>query len=572
MARAKPGEPARIKPKTAAVDESNRGIEQLKDLMAQIEDLSREGFPYRDAVRARTELSLRETIRRIFGEKSEEYQNHKNHKLRTSHRAESAQTIAVLKSLIAQLEHQLLGAPVKAAHSEPLPSNKTVLKAVPASDHVPIATAPGPIATESGPPPQASDGATPNMNPPAEDPSSAPDPVQPAAKKPESTLSSTTAPPLTAPDSAPLPLPSTAAEAISRGTTPAAMEQSARTQGQAEVDSRSSCDPTHPPGSVVPPADHKILAAELVSPSDPASTITASPVFSQTNAVVPPTPANNVASVQPSEISIAAPSPPTIETANAPESPESGMLQLPSASAPPSLQPASVASAGLSGEPDHTLRMPVADQSAVREPRPAPSHPLENPYSATQPTYTYAACRDQQPAGSEIHSSSPSNVPEASSHRPSAHVESLGILRKICSRFHLVVRQLRLRRDDRATLEVEDEYDVQDLLYALLRLEFDEIEMESWCPGYATASRTDYLLNNGQIVIMAKKTRTGLTVRDLTDQIKIDSAHYSGRTERLTLMCFIYDPEGRIGNPRGVESDHAMVSDAYTLEVVIAPK
>ena len=90
-----------------------------------------------------------------------------------------------------------------------------------------------------------------------------------------------------------------------------------------------------------------------------------------------------------------------------------------------------------------------------------------------QPTYRDVASRDEQPASSEIRSLSPSNVPDASSNRPSAHDDSLGILRKICSRFHLVVRQLRLRRDDRATLEVEDEYDVQDLLYALLRLEFE---------------------------------------------------------------------------------------------------
>ena len=216
--------------------------------------------------------------------------------------------------------------------------------------------------------------------------------------------------------------------------------------------------------------------------------------------------------------------------------------------------------------------MPVVDRSAVLEPRSTLSRPLEDPYSSTQPTYRDAASRDEQPTSSEIHSLSSSNVPDASSNRPSAHDDSLGILRKICSRFHLVVRQLRLRRDDRATLEVEDEYDVQDLLYALLRLEFDEIEMENWCPGYATASRSDYLLNSGHIVIMAKKTRTGLTVRDLMDQIKIDSAHYSGRAESLTLMCFIYDPEGRIGNPHGVESDHATASDAYTLEIVIAPK
>jgi hypothetical protein len=137
----------------------------------------------------------------------------------------------------------------------------------------------------------------------------------------------------------------------------------------------------------------------------------------------------------------------------------------------------------------------------------------------------------------------------------------------------LVVRQLRLRRDDRPTLEVEDEYDVQDLLYALLRLEFEEIATENWCPRYAGgAARTDHLLRNANIVIIAKKTRAGLAVRDLIEQIKIDFAHYSGRADCRAVMCFVYDPEGRIGNPGGFESDLTTVSDTQTLEVVISPK
>lgn len=123
MARAKSNEQGRIKSKAAAIDEVTRGIDKLKDLMAQVEDLSREGFPYQDAVRARTELSLRETIRRIFGEKSEEYQTHKSHKLRTNHHAGYPPTIAILKQLVARLEQQksdLLGVkPTQAESSAP---------------------------------------------------------------------------------------------------------------------------------------------------------------------------------------------------------------------------------------------------------------------------------------------------------------------------------------------------------------------------------------------------------------------------------------------------------------------
>jgi hypothetical protein len=66
---------------------------------------------------------------------------------------------------------------------------------------------------------------------------------------------------------------------------------------------------------------------------------------------------------------------------------------------------------------------------------------------------------------------------------------------QLCLRFHSVVRQLRSRHDGRTALVVEDEYDVQDLLHALLRLHFDDIRPEEWTPSYGGKStRMDFLL------------------------------------------------------------------------------
>lgn len=64
---------------------------------------------------------------------------------------------------------------------------------------------------------------------------------------------------------------------------------------------------------------------------------------------------------------------------------------------------------------------------------------------------------------------------------------------RICTRFHAVARQLRERHEDRETLNVADEYDVQDLLHALLRIYFDDIRPEEWTPSAAGgASRVDF--------------------------------------------------------------------------------
>ena len=81
MARTKTSEPSRVRSKSATVEELTRGVGNLQEFLAQVEDMGREGFPYLDAARARTELQFRECIRRTFGEKSPEFQEHRHHRL-----------------------------------------------------------------------------------------------------------------------------------------------------------------------------------------------------------------------------------------------------------------------------------------------------------------------------------------------------------------------------------------------------------------------------------------------------------------------------------------------------------
>jgi hypothetical protein len=136
-----------------------------------------------------------------------------------------------------------------------------------------------------------------------------------------------------------------------------------------------------------------------------------------------------------------------------------------------------------------------------------------------------------------------------------------------------VARQLRLRKDYRATLEVEDDYDLQDLLCALLKVEFDEVGTDEWTPPYtAGAPRTTLLLNKDQIAVVAKKTKSGLSIKEIADQIAADSAYYRAQDKCATLFFFIYDPEGRIGSPKRLETNLTSVSERCTVEVLVAPK
>jgi hypothetical protein len=139
----------------------------------------------------------------------------------------------------------------------------------------------------------------------------------------------------------------------------------------------------------------------------------------------------------------------------------------------------------------------------------------------------------------------------------------LELVATICERFQLVVRQLRERHAKRVTLEIHDEYDVQDLMHALLRLHFDDVREEEWTPSYAGgAARMDFLLKEEEIVIEAKMTRSKRGTKEIADELIIDAARYKEHKDCKTLVCFVYDPDGVIKNPRGLERDLAKLSDS----------
>jgi hypothetical protein len=146
-------------------------------------------------------------------------------------------------------------------------------------------------------------------------------------------------------------------------------------------------------------------------------------------------------------------------------------------------------------------------------------------------------------------------------------------IQTICDRFPLIVRSLRKRYKNRPTISVSDEYDVQDIFRVLLALYFDDIRPEEWVPSYAGGnSRMDFLLKRESIVIEIKKTRETLKDKDIGDQLIIDIARYQTHPECKALFCFVYDPEGFISNPIGLERDLARKDNNLEVIVIIAPK
>jgi hypothetical protein len=103
---------------------------------------------------------------------------------------------------------------------------------------------------------------------------------------------------------------------------------------------------------------------------------------------------------------------------------------------------------------------------------------------------------------------------------------------------------------------ISDEYDVQDLLNALLRLHFDDVRPEEPTPSFGGgASQTDLVLKNEQIVVEAKMARPTLGDKEVCFELMQDTAHYKRHSECRKLVCLVYDPRGLIENPHGIKSE-----------------
>lgn len=151
--------------------------------------------------------------------------------------------------------------------------------------------------------------------------------------------------------------------------------------------------------------------------------------------------------------------------------------------------------------------------------------------------------------------------------------EKLNAIINISNRFPNIVRKLRNRYKDRETIDIEDEYDVQDLYHALLSLHFDDIRPEEFTPSYAGKnSRVDFLLPEIETVVEIKKTRRTLKQAKLGEELLIDIARYKTHPACKTLICFVYDPDGWISNPDGLINDLNKDTEELEVKVIIVPK
>ena len=128
--------------------------------------------------------------------------------------------------------------------------------------------------------------------------------------------------------------------------------------------------------------------------------------------------------------------------------------------------------------------------------------------------------------------------------------KSIYLLDKLTSVAAGIKQRHKKNGKSRPTLQIKDEYDVQDLLHGVLAIGFEDVRRETYTPSYAgTTARTDFLLDPEEIVIEVKMTRKGLLRKQLIQELIIDIAYYKNIANCKHLICAIWDSGKYLTNP-----------------------
>ncbi len=149
-----------------------------------------------------------------------------------------------------------------------------------------------------------------------------------------------------------------------------------------------------------------------------------------------------------------------------------------------------------------------------------------------------------------------------------SHPERLELLPEVNSRDKLAVilgvfdsistgiSFLSKRNHGRPPYVVENEYDLQDLLYVILKPFFADARLEEYTPKHAGgAKRIDIVIPSIETVVETKYVRDERHAVSVADEIKVDIESYHVHPSCKTLCVLVYDSRMMIKDPINVAID-----------------
>ncbi|MCM0622454.1 hypothetical protein [Nocardioides bruguierae] len=136
-------------------------------------------------------------------------------------------------------------------------------------------------------------------------------------------------------------------------------------------------------------------------------------------------------------------------------------------------------------------------------------------------------------------------------------LDAVQLILTLAERFLLVQRRLRKHpHGGGAGVPFNNEYDDQFLLRALLAQFFDDVRAEDYTPSYAGSnSRIDFVIPGYGLAIELKHASSSLTDAKVGEQLAVDRDRYQKHSDVRHLIVLVFDHDGHIEEPRGIEAD-----------------
>ncbi|MGL5751148.1 MAG: hypothetical protein ACRCXT_11510 [Paraclostridium sp.] len=151
---------------------------------------------------------------------------------------------------------------------------------------------------------------------------------------------------------------------------------------------------------------------------------------------------------------------------------------------------------------------------------------------------------------------------------------SILILKKILNNFHMHTKVMYLdkchgkghiQNNQLDLIKIGNEYDVQRMLYSLIKPIFPDAKTEVVEGVGCSTVRYDIDIDSCEATIEVKCSRPSMTERSLNEEMGSDSFHY----KRKNIIFFVYDKESIISNIESYKKTYNKVFDDKYIDIII---
>jgi hypothetical protein len=150
------------------------------------------------------------------------------------------------------------------------------------------------------------------------------------------------------------------------------------------------------------------------------------------------------------------------------------------------------------------------------------------------------------------------------------------VIRDILNNFTNSVQRIsKDRRKGHNVFPINDEYDLQDILYVIFKSIFSNMKDEDPIPKIGGKStKTDFIFREDNILLEVKMIKeTDVNEFKFIDQLKIDFESYHQCQWLNKLFCFVYDPYKRtqdVSNFYDLNGERRKDRHIFTIEVILS--